>query len=163
MKSHNQELPDATAGLFAELARVQADSLKLHCAAMIAARGNQLVPVLHVDASNRPDVADMPRAVMAEGAGGPAMVGWQFAFFDRDAEGVMNISIDSPVRCRFSVAISARQHAVVLRQILAAGKVVVITSCPMLGRRIPPFAVLTVCQSNLVRMALGRIAKTCEP
>jgi hypothetical protein len=141
------------------LEEMRVGALWLHCAAVLTAEepdGPFTLPFLHIDPEGRADVADVPGAVHRERLSGSADVTWRFVFLPNAAEGVMDVEISVPVRCRFRVAISARAHRSVLEQVVDAGMIALATTCPQGVADVPQTIWIRLCSVEAVRLALAR-------
>ncbi len=87
--------------------------------------GGQVLPVVLVDASDRPDVADLARVHAVEGVG-------DVTTYLAPAPGsglAVTVSCSTPVRCTFSVVLGPDERPV-LEHAADAGVLVVATSAP---------------------------------
>ncbi len=92
-----------------------------------------LLPTLVIDASDRPDVADLARVHAAEGVGDI----WTEAIRSGDVL-VLGIQLTSPVAAAFAIAIDVVRHAEVLAEMVEQQVVVIAHTEPDLVDRDGP-------------------------
>jgi hypothetical protein len=149
------------AALRKTLGELREGALQIHCVSNWSLAPG--VPILHVDPGDRADAAVMPRAVNNVGMHSEAWIGWQFVFFPAEAEGIIDISITGPLSCTFSIAISARHHRELIKHILAAQRLGLVTTCPHSDGSQLPAVMVPGITFRVAREALQRVWGEGEP
>jgi hypothetical protein len=124
---------------------LRAEALAIHCVG--STPSGLPSQILHVDATDRPDVADLPRVYASE-LTEPMMLAaaWGYRVFEDDAEVLVRVEVTSPVVCTFAVVVSIRNHGPALRRIVDEGTIILSTICPdheglpLIGLLVPPKA-----------------------
>lgn len=140
---------------------LNAGALTIHCSVV---QDSTLVtfpkiPIIHVDPTGRPDVADLPRVIGSEGVIGQGTVGWRFVVFPDGAGGVMDCEITRPVECDFKISVSTLEHEELLNQLVDCGVVAFSTQWPCPGTEHIPNDVrfiVTISHTRVLRHVLGR-------
>lgn len=118
-----------------ELSAMSAEALPVCCATVSNWSDGRRAPIFHLDARQRPDVLDMPRALRGEAGTTVVTIGWFFLppAVDPDVLGVMTWSTVSPVTCAFTAEINVRRLRPVLQVVAKEGRFCIDTTWPCPG------------------------------
>lgn len=99
-------------------------------------------PTAVIDASARPDVADLARVHAVEGVGDIATEAHLAPSAPGSTDLLLRVTLTSPVRCRFAVRFGLPQHHVVLADAATTGTIVLATSSPLAAGAAPVWLAL---------------------
>lgn len=109
-------------------------------------------PTALIDASGRPDVADLARVHAVEGVGDIATDARLVPTPSGRIDLLLGVSLTRPVRCRFAVRFMLPEHRVVLADAAATGTIVLATSPPADGGVNPVWLALDLDGPSLRRV-----------
>jgi hypothetical protein len=117
----------------------------------------RVLPTVWIDATERPDIRDLPRAHRQEPTGGDVRTAWVFALSpNKEACAVLSCTMLAPARCRFKLAFEVPRDNAFLLQLAQTGVLVIATQDP---RTTHTFLVVEVDQTGLLN---GLIACTAQ-